>query len=73
MECAVEAGVGSEDEVLKALDSDELGRRVEEEDRGARYKGVEAVPSYLVQGRYFVGGMQRPEVFLELFGRVGGG
>jgi len=36
-----------------------------------RMREIEAVPSYLVQGRYFVGGMQEPDVFEEVFGRVG--
>ncbi|KAK3692632.1 DSBA-like thioredoxin domain-containing protein [Podospora appendiculata] len=42
--------------------------------RAARAKGglddITAVPSYVVQGRFRVGGMQEPEVFVGLFERV---
>lgn len=35
-----------------------------------REVGITAVPSYVVQGRYRVGGKQGPDVFLRLFERV---
>ena len=35
--------------------------------------GVTAVPTYVVQGRWQVGGMQSEEVWLEVFERVRGG
>jgi predicted DsbA family dithiol-disulfide isomerase len=73
VECAIEAGlVGSEKEGLRLLDDEGLGRRVEEANTMARARGVVAVPSYLVQGRWFVGGTQRCEIFLDLFRRVAG-
>lgn len=73
VECALEAGtVGSEKEALRLLNDEGLGRRVEENHAMARAKGVVAVPSYLIQGQWFVGGMQRCEVFLDLFRRVAG-
>jgi predicted DsbA family dithiol-disulfide isomerase len=69
---AVEAGVvDSEEEAMTVMESEEMGRRVELENLRAREREIEAVPSYLVQGRYCVGGMQEAEVFLEVFGRVG--
>ncbi|KAJ9151016.1 hypothetical protein NKR19_g5097 [Coniochaeta hoffmannii] len=55
---------------MGVMDSEEMGRRVEWESERARRREIEAVPSYLVQGRYFVGGMQEPEVFEEVFARV---
>ncbi|OIW24908.1 thioredoxin-like protein [Coniochaeta ligniaria NRRL 30616] len=70
--CAVEAGVaGSEEEARGVMGSEEMGRRVEWESAQGRKREIEAVPSYLVQGRYFVGGMQEPEVFEDVFRRVG--
>lgn len=71
--CAVEVGVvGSEEEATSVMDSEEMGRRVDWENAQGRKREIEAVPSYLVQGRYFVGGMQEPDVFEEVFGRIGG-
>lgn len=69
---AMEAGVvESEDEAIACMDSEEMGRRVDVESASGRRREIEAVPSYLVQGRYYVGGMQKPEVFLDLFGGIG--
>ncbi|KAH8904320.1 thioredoxin-like protein [Coniochaeta sp. PMI_546] len=69
--CAIEAGVvESEEEARAVMDSEEMGRRVDWESAQGRKREIEAVPSYLVQGRYFVGGMQEPEVFEDVFGRV---
>jgi predicted DsbA family dithiol-disulfide isomerase len=70
--CAVELGVvGSAKEAMEVMENEEFGRRVELESERARRNGIEAVPSYLVQGRYFVGGMQEPHVFEGVFERVG--
>lgn len=71
---AVESGVVKDEEEARAvMGSEEMGRRVVMESERGRGSKIEAVPSYLVQGRYFVGGMQEPGVFEEVFGRVGGG
>lgn len=71
-EVALEVGLcGSEEEVLARLD--EEGPRVEADALDRRAKevvGITAVPSYVVQGRYRVGGQQQSEVFLRLFERI---
>ncbi|KAB5566480.1 thioredoxin [Coniochaeta sp. 2T2.1] len=70
-EVAVNAGVvETVEEAERVMADEEMGRRVEWESAQGRKREIEAVPSYLVQGRYFVGGMQEPEVFEEVFGRV---
>lgn len=38
--------------------------------RARRDVGITAVPSYVVNGRYRVGGMQEPGVFTGLFERI---
>lgn len=69
----MQAGLaGTEQEAASMLDDEGLGKRVDEENIMARARGVVAVPSYLVQGRWFVGGMQRSDVFLDLFVRATG-
>ncbi|KAK3941632.1 DSBA-like thioredoxin domain-containing protein [Diplogelasinospora grovesii] len=42
------------------------------EDNGGRKLQITAVPSYLVQGRFYVGGMQESDVFVRLFERICG-
>ena len=51
----------------------ELARRVEVEERVAREMGVSASPTFVVQGRYRVGGAQEPGVFLALFEKISAG
>lgn len=71
-EVALEVGLcGSEEEVAARLDdrdaraeADALSRRAKE------VVGITAVPSYVVQGRYSVGGQQSSEIFLQLFDRI---
>ncbi|KAJ9151164.1 hypothetical protein NKR23_g3060 [Pleurostoma richardsiae] len=68
----------SEAEALRWLEGggdgeegEELGREADEIDRLAKSgKEIEAVPSYVVQGRFRVGGFQEPGVFLGVFERV---
>lgn len=71
-EVALKVGLcGSEEEVAACLDdpdaraeADALSRRAKE------VVGITAVPSYVVQGRYSVGGQQSSEIFLRLFDRI---
>lgn len=77
-EVALEAGLcGSEEEVLTRLDDEGARARADALDRRAKeVVGITAVPSYVVQGRYRIGGQQEAEVFLRLFDRIrleGGG
>ena len=51
-------------------DDNEHGQEVDRSSEAARRLGVTAVPSYVVQGRWQVGGMQREEMWLRLFERV---
>lgn len=71
-EVALEAGLcGSEEEVLARLDDEEARAGADALDRRAKeVVGITAVPSYVVQGRYRVGGQQQSEVFLGLFDRI---
>lgn len=71
-EVALEVGLcGSEDEVLARLDEEGVRSEADALDRRAKeVVGITAVPSYVVQGRYRVGGQQEPEVFLRLFDRI---
>ncbi|KAK0641150.1 hypothetical protein B0T16DRAFT_515272 [Cercophora newfieldiana] len=63
----------SEEEIVRYLDSEEANARVDAETARARGEiGVAAVPSVVVNGRYRVGGMQEPGVFLGLFERLRG-
>lgn len=71
-EVALEVGLcGSEEEVTARLD--EPDARAEADALYKRAKevvGITAVPSYVVQGRYSVGGQQSSEIFLRLFDRI---
>lgn len=71
-EVALEAGLcGSEAEVLARLDEESARAGADALDRRAKeVVGITAVPSYVVQGRYRVGGQQESEVFLRLFDRI---
>lgn len=71
-EVALEVGLcGSEDEVLARLDEEGVRTEADALDRRAKeVVGITAVPSYVVQGRYRVGGQQESEVFLRLFDRI---
>ncbi|KAK5662063.1 hypothetical protein OQA88_10177 [Cercophora sp. LCS_1] len=68
---AVIHGLGRDMQELEAyLDSEEASGRVEEEMRRAKKEvGVTAVPSFVVNGRWKVGGMQEPGVFIGVFER----
>ncbi|KAL1867260.1 hypothetical protein Daus18300_006379 [Diaporthe australafricana] len=72
VEVALEVGLcASEEEVLEHLDSSEARAEADGLDRSAKeLLGIAAVPSYVVQGRYRVGGQQEAEVFLQLFDRI---
>lgn len=71
-EVALEVGLcGTEDEVLARLDEDGVRTEADALDKRAKeVVGITAVPSYVVQGRYRVGGQQESEVFLRLFDRI---
>jgi predicted DsbA family dithiol-disulfide isomerase len=71
-EVALEVGLcESEEEVVARLDSPEARAQADALDRAAKkVAGITAVPSYVVQGRYSVGGQQNSEVFLQLFDRI---
>lgn len=71
-EVALEAGLcGSEEEVLARLDDEGARAGADALDRRSKeVVGIAAVPSYIVQGRYRVGGQQEAEVFLGLFDRI---
>lgn len=71
LEAAREVLGEREADVLAWLDDEARRREVDEMDARAKGEaGVVAVPSYMVQGRYRVGGKQEEQVFLELFERI---
>jgi predicted DsbA family dithiol-disulfide isomerase len=49
------------------LESDRGAQEVRDEERRGRELGVDAVPTFIIGGKYLVSGAQRPEVFLEAF------
>jgi predicted DsbA family dithiol-disulfide isomerase len=71
---AVDTGtVVDEAEVRAWLDNETSGgpgKTVDNEVARARDIGITAVPSFVVQGRFRVGGMQAPDVFIGLFDRI---
>ncbi|KAK7747534.1 hypothetical protein SLS53_001789 [Cytospora paraplurivora] len=61
----------AEEALLRWLDCEEARAEADALDRYAKeVAGIAAVPTYIVQGRYEVGGKQEPEVFLRLFERL---
>lgn len=64
-------GCEGESDVLAWLDGREGRELVDGLERRAKaVVGIAAVPSFVVQGKYRVGGKQDEEVFLELFERI---
>lgn len=53
--------------VAEFLESDRGVKEVRDEERNARQIGVDAVPTFIIGGKYIVSGAQSPEVFLEAF------
>jgi len=53
--------------VAEFLDGDDGVREVREEEAKARGIGVEAVPFFVIGGRYAVAGAHEPDTFLEAF------
>lgn len=53
--------------VEEFLASDRGAKEVQEEERKAREIGVDAVPTFIIGGKYLISGAQNPEVFLEAF------
>lgn len=63
--------IGWDDEEIRAwLDSEEVRMLVDAMSCRARQDGTVAVPSFVVQRRYRIGGKQEERVFLELFERI---
>ncbi|KAL8393166.1 hypothetical protein RB595_003096 [Gaeumannomyces hyphopodioides] len=73
-EAAVAAGVAADAaDALRWLDHPGSAVRLAAGTaRGAEAEGVAAVPCFVVQGKFKVGGAQPPGVFLALFDRLGG-
>ncbi|KAG8170222.1 hypothetical protein KVR01_000967 [Diaporthe batatas] len=71
-EVAIGAGLcGGPGELLAVLDDPRARAEADALDRAAkRVARITAAPSYVVQGRYSVGGQQDSEVFLVLFDRI---
>jgi len=55
------------DAVTKFLAGDEGAAEVRAEEQRGREKGVDAVPTFVIGGKFVVSGAQAPEVFLEAF------
>ncbi|KAI9049079.1 hypothetical protein LZ554_006927 [Drepanopeziza brunnea f. sp. 'monogermtubi'] len=66
---AVKAGL-DESEAEDWLRSDRGGPEVDREVEQARLKQISGVPNFTVQGKYEIGGVQDPAVFLTLFEKI---
>ena len=53
--------------VAEFLESDRGAQEVRDDEQRGRELGVDAVPTFIIGGKYLVSGAQRPEVFLEAF------
>jgi predicted DsbA family dithiol-disulfide isomerase len=70
-ELAVSTGLVSDRaEATSWMDSSVADALVSEGMTRAREIGITAVPSFLIQGKYRVGGYQRPDVFVDLFEEI---
>jgi predicted DsbA family dithiol-disulfide isomerase len=65
-EVGAEVGLDRAD-VARFLDSDEGTKEVRAAERTARELGVDAVPTFIVGGRFAIAGAQSPDIFLEAF------
>jgi predicted DsbA family dithiol-disulfide isomerase len=54
----------------EALDEDALGIAVKLEEKRAREANINAVPSFIVDGRYLIPGAQEPEVYRDTLRKV---
>ncbi|KAH8897070.1 thioredoxin-like protein, partial [Thozetella sp. PMI_491] len=71
VEVALQLGLLPDDAtVLAWLDSPEANARVDTSIARAKAIGINGVPSFVVQDRYRVGGMQEPGIFLGLFDKI---
>lgn len=75
LEAAREAGLLGpgldQDDVLAWLDGEQVREMVDGLERQAKeVMGITAVPTFVVQGKYRVGGKQEEKVFLDLFDRI---
>lgn len=67
----IAAAAGMNREAVAAfLDSDQGSKEVRAEEQKGREIGVEAVPTFIVGGKYLISGAQTPEVFLEAFAEL---
>lgn len=57
----------SREDVLTAINSEEYGNRVRQEQTRAKQIGVQGVPHFLFDDKVYVNGAQPPEAFLEAF------
>jgi predicted DsbA family dithiol-disulfide isomerase len=55
------------DAVAAFLDSDAGAQEVRDEEQQGREIGVDAVPTFIIGGKFLVSGAQNPEVFVEAF------
>ena len=54
----------------EALDEEALGIAVRMEEQRARERGIDSVPSFVVNGRYLIPGSQEPEVYVATLRRI---
>ena len=66
---AVEVGL-DRDEVLKSLAADEYLPAVEADQAQAIAYGIQAVPTFVIEGKYGISGAQAPETFVEVLQKV---
>jgi predicted DsbA family dithiol-disulfide isomerase len=66
IEIGADAGL-DRDALRKFLESDAGAEEVRAEEAAAREAGVDAVPTFIIGGKFLVSGAQNPDVFLDAF------
>jgi predicted DsbA family dithiol-disulfide isomerase len=67
---ADDVGLADEEELQNWINSDAVGQLVDAEAAQAREIEIQAVPAFVVQGHYRIGGYQEPAVFTRLFDKL---
>ena len=68
-EVAAEAGL-EKDKARAVLESDRYAQEVRDAERLWRSRGIQAVPSVIIDGKYLIQGGQPPEAFEQALRRI---
>lgn len=67
---AAEIGLDRAD-VVRSLEADEYLADVRADQRRAQVLGIEAVPFFVIDGKYGISGAQSPAIFVQALSRIG--